>query len=235
MPQPVLGAHRVASPLVDLRKGVQGEQTMVAAELRAIRDEPDDRMPRSKRSSSRLSGVISFSREQSGQPPAQRASGSACRGEGRRRRLRGAAAAGAVRLQGRDGRQVPAVAAHPCWTRSTGLSSSVTSDLKLLCVPVWQVELRNSAQGRPTGSSDRRWRDLLPNIEKLRAEEAELERQVALLRYVEALRLYAAAHDGKLPAKPADISLPLPLDPVTGKPFDYSRRRDDGAHSRRLA
>ena len=42
------------------------------------------------------------------------------------------------------------------------------------------------------------------------------------MRYVEALRIYAAAHDGKPPAKPADISLPLPLDPVTGKPFDYS-------------
>ena len=42
------------------------------------------------------------------------------------------------------------------------------------------------------------------------------------MRHVEALRLYAAGHDGKLPAKLSDISVPLPVDPVTGKPFDYA-------------
>ena len=42
------------------------------------------------------------------------------------------------------------------------------------------------------------------------------------MRHVEALRLYAAEHDGKLPAKLSDISVPLPIDPVTGKPFVYA-------------
>jgi hypothetical protein len=43
-----------------------------------------------------------------------------------------------------------------------------------------------------------------------------------LLRYVEALRLYAARHDGKLPAKGSDLTVPPPIDPVTGKPFVYT-------------
>ena len=41
------------------------------------------------------------------------------------------------------------------------------------------------------------------------------------LRHVEALRLYAAEHDGTLPAKLSDITVPLPDDPFTGKPFRY--------------
>jgi hypothetical protein len=48
------------------------------------------------------------------------------------------------------------------------------------------------------------------------------ERRFAALRCVEALRLYAADHDGRLPEKLADITaVPVPPDPVTGKPFDY--------------
>lgn len=45
--------------------------------------------------------------------------------------------------------------------------------------------------------------------------------RIALLRCVEGLRLYAAGHDGRLPEKLADVPLPLPVDPVTGKPFGY--------------
>jgi hypothetical protein len=64
--------------------------------------------------------------------------------------------------------------------------------------------------------------DRLPDIIKLRRTEGQLEQQIALLRLVEALRLYAAEHDGKLPAQLADITVPLPVDPVTGKPFTYT-------------
>ena len=47
--------------------------------------------------------------------------------------------------------------------------------LKLLCVPVWQSDTLDPA-GKSEGGA--RWplADLLPNIEKLRAEQAELER-----------------------------------------------------------
>ena len=52
-----------------------------------------------------------------------------------------------------------------------------------------------------------------------------------MLRHVEALRLYAADHDNRLPATLAEIAVPLPADPFTGKPFGY--KADDGtAHLR---
>jgi len=63
---------------------------------------------------------------------------------------------------------------------------------------------------------------LLPAAGRVLTAPALLQREVDALRCVEALRLYAAAHDGKLPARLADVSeVPVPDDPVTGKPFEY--------------
>ncbi len=53
--------------------------------------------------------------------------------------------------------------------------------------------------------------------------------RVAYLRTLEAIRLYAHEHDGKLPEQLSDITVPLPNDPVTGKPFAYSLK-DGVAH-----
>ena len=51
---------------------------------------------------------------------------------------------------------------------------------------------------------------------------ARMDRALAAMRCIEALRLYAAAHDGELPATLDDIKeVPIPLNPVTGKPFGY--------------
>ena len=47
-------------------------------------------------------------------------------------------------------------------------------------------------------------------------------RYVAGLRVVEAIRLYAAEHDGKLPQRLEDITeVPVPVNPMTGKLFKY--------------
>jgi hypothetical protein len=66
---------------------------------------------------------------------------------------------------------------------------------------------------------------------KVHEAGTRLERQVAALRCVEAIRLYAAAHEGKLPAALADVTeVPLPIDPFTGKGFDgYYKRSGDTA------
>ena len=50
-----------------------------------------------------------------------------------------------------------------------------------------------------------------------------------MLRHVEALRLYADANNGKLPARLTDIPVPLPVDPFTGKPFEYRCTGDRAA------
>jgi hypothetical protein len=39
---------------------------------------------------------------------------------------------------------------------------------------------------------------------------------------LEALRLHAHQHGAALPAALADVKLPLPVDPVTGQPFEYA-------------
>jgi hypothetical protein len=61
-----------------------------------------------------------------------------------------------------------------------------------------------------------------PAVGRVLEAQALVQRQVDALRCVEALRLYAAAHDGKLPGHLNDITeVPVPCDPVTGKPFGY--------------
>jgi len=57
--------------------------------------------------------------------------------------------------------------------------------------------------------------------------QIRLDRRVAALRVVEAIRLYAASHDGKLPEELNQVTeVPVPEDPATGKPLYYRR---DGA------
>jgi hypothetical protein len=61
----------------------------------------------------------------------------------------------------------------------------------------------------------------LPALNRVRRAQGRLEQRIALLRHVEALRMYAAEHDGKWPEKLTDVSVPLSDDPFTGKPFRY--------------
>ena len=60
----------------------------------------------------------------------------------------------------------------------------------------------------------------VPVIIKVKRAQARIDQRLALLRCIEAVRLYAAEH-GKPPAKLDDIPLPLPIDPYTGRPFRY--------------
>lgn len=54
-----------------------------------------------------------------------------------------------------------------------------------------------------------------------------VERRIAALRTIEAIRLYASANDGRLPATLADIRMvPVPDDPLTGKAFGYQVQGD---------
>src|SRR5262249_60322398 len=47
---------------------------------------------------------------------------------------------------------------------------------------------------------------LLPGLGRSMATQIRLERNLSALRVVEALRMYAAAHDGKLPDKLSDVT-----------------------------
>lgn len=66
---------------------------------------------------------------------------------------------------------------------------------------------------------------LLPALGRAYFIATQVDRQYAMLRTIEAVRLHAAEH-GSLPASLDDITaVPVPGDPVTGKPFEY---RADG-------
>ncbi|MFI5459754.1 MAG: hypothetical protein ACHRXM_30380 [Isosphaerales bacterium] len=70
-------------------------------------------------------------------------------------------------------------------------------------------------------------RSLFSDLNKAMSREIALERSLAALRVIEALRIHAAAHDGKLPDKLTEVTeVPIPNDPGTDRPFEYSREGD---------
>jgi hypothetical protein len=174
---------------------------------------------------SRLSGVLGFAREQAGQPP-----------RSFRKRL-------AERVK--DAERVKAARTRLVKTEDAKemLQSLVVvqsfpplqvilldekrayevrrdEEIKLLALAPWQIDAltTNADSGQ---DEDALLADLRPHVIKVRRQQARLEQRIALLRHVEALRLYAAAHDGKLPDKLAAVSVPVPDDPFTGKAFGY--------------
>ena len=66
-----------------------------------------------------------------------------------------------------------------------------------------------------------------PAVQQISAAIARSERQSAVLQLVEAVRMFAAENDGRLPDKLEAIdSAPVPNDPVSGQPFQYVRDHD---------
>ena len=102
--------------------------------------------------------------------------------------------------------------------------------LEALTVPTYQADPLMEAVAKEIRSTDNIFvRLLLPALEKTWEASRRFERQLAGLRGAEALRLYAATHEGKLPAKWSDITaVPLPIDPLTGKGFDDFYQVTDG-------
>jgi len=60
--------------------------------------------------------------------------------------------------------------------------------------------------------------------ERVRVVTKKLDRQAAALQCIEAVRLYAARHDGRFPNQLSDITeVSIPVDPLSGKGFVYKR------------
>jgi len=75
--------------------------------------------------------------------------------------------------------------------------------------------------------------EMIPLCEALTSEviavnqiHAFRDRRLALLQTVEALRLYAAEHDGELPERLDQLFPPAPENPITGEPFEYTLLED---------
>ncbi len=91
---------------------------------------------------------------------------------------------------------------------------------KTLSLPTWQAEPMEEALRAARGPAllaDA----MLPGSRVVRRAQSRLEQRIALLRTIEAIRLHAAGHDGRFPTRLTEVSVPVPDDPITGKPFRY--------------
>jgi len=69
----------------------------------------------------------------------------------------------------------------------------------------------------------------MPAIDRVCFLKARFERDFAILRCVEAIRMYAGENGGQLPKSLDDITkVPVPIDPMYGRAFDY-KVTDSGA------
>lgn len=95
-------------------------------------------------------------------------------------------------------------------------------------VPYWQVGQGLDQADRAIGEAAARGEgqpfvSVMPSMGRVYFYQTQLDRKIAALRIVEALRMYAVSHDGQLPAALGDVTeVPIPIDPVTGKSFQYT-------------
>jgi hypothetical protein len=215
-------------PLVDLRKGFQGTGILVATELKPLRDDTSMTDEQIEKVVGRISGVLGYVREQAGHTPRNfRATLAALtkdtgKLQATRRRLIEAGVAEGL---------VPNFPATQVILLDEKREYELHRDerVKLLALAPWQIDALSDAERGPSESG--LLTVLLPPVAKLRQVQGRFEQRIALLRHVEALRMYAANHEGQLPLKLTDITVPLPVDPFTGKAFPYEVEGDT-AHIR---
>src|SRR4029077_12685545 len=87
--------------------------------------------------------------------------------------------------------------------------------MKWTNLPHWELPTDLVTRKQPEGI----FSELAPAAIKVIQARARLQRELSLLQAVEALRIHAAENEGKLPASLAEMKLPVPPDPVTGKSF----------------
>jgi hypothetical protein len=113
-----------------------------------------------------------------------------------------------------------------------GMNAEYRDDLyKTAYLPAPQsIPLHKATEERlksgPNTEGMRLLRLMLPAVIKVIVTVDRLDRKMAALRIIEAIRLYAAGHDGRLPDKLGDVAVPLPKDPGTDQPFEYSRENE---------
>lgn len=100
---------------------------------------------------------------------------------------------------------------------------------KWLTLPYWESHEGLSRTMRELIDKPRdSWLDtvvraVLPATARAHQRFALTQQRIELMRVFEAVRAYAATHDGRGPTSLDEIEeMPLPINPITGKAFDYS-------------
>ncbi len=212
-------------PLIDLRRALQGEKLMVESVFPAIREalrDPEHPPISAETIAKQYKSLVHFGDGQN--PSLLSLAVTAARIEPQARKHFLAKGWTAERLDKLPVNQVALM-------YSVALYDRYYDDMyKWHSLPYWEarVGLRKAfedfaakKQSDPEGAA--LTAQLLPAVNSILFAKARLDRRVALLTVVEALRLHGAAHDGKLPNRLEDIRhVPVPSDPVTGKAFEYS-------------
>lgn len=103
---------------------------------------------------------------------------------------------------------------------------------RCLTLPYWQAlpllsQTENQLRQLKTDNPWSMISVFVPELKTPLTNLARAERRIAMLRTVEAIRAYAASHDGQAPDTLHDLhDTPAPIDPMTGKPFMYQKDGD---------
>lgn len=105
--------------------------------------------------------------------------------------------------------------AYDEWSKCRGLAYPALIE-RAKAFDRWSKNLKEDERSNPLLQT-------LPVMTGVVEKFARADRQLAALTAVEAVRAYAAAHDGKLPEQLNEvIETPVPENPMTGKPFAYA-------------
>jgi hypothetical protein len=205
------------SPLVPLDKGMEGERLLITGEFRDL----DQTAPMSEEQIKKLIEHIDKLRQQ-GEKPLKPEESVRTWLDGR---LKDPEQVNAARLRLQEAgfseerlRQFPPgqVLFLDNWREYELRRDEV---MKLMNLPTWQAEaLASQAKPLPEPAP---FAILVPALQKVRRAQGRLEQRIVLLRHVEALRLYAAEHEGRLPSTLDEVTVPLPVDPFSGKSVRY--------------
>jgi hypothetical protein len=95
---------------------------------------------------------------------------------------------------------------------------------KYMNMPYWKAREGLDKAVADINEKTKKWPSLalVPAMIRIKRAQTRLDQRIAYLQILEAIRLHAYQNGGTLPANLAEIKLPLPVDPVSGKPFEYS-------------
>lgn len=205
------------SPLVPMEKGIEGERILIEAELRDL----DENAPMNEEQLRKVILHIDELRAVDGKP--NKRTRAWLNERSKNEKLVQAARRRLVEV-GYSEKRLARFPADQVLLLDGKRDYEVSRDemMKLMNLPTWQAQ-ELGGQIKPPKKDETLFEFLVPALLKVHQAKGRLEQRIALLRHVEALRLYAADHDGKLPERLSDCPVPLPVDPFNGKPFRYKK------------
>jgi len=214
-------------PFIDIRKGLEGEKMMLEAEFPELIKL--DRQPLSAEQFKRLANI--------GSNPNLMFKGTRDATFPEKLDLVGRvvqqypAARKALIDQGREAEEVDALPMlQVVLSHNYQQFRRMQDDMeKWIFVPFWEAHKGRQQIDADHGNmvSAFPFAHVLPAVWRVYEASVRLDRRIAALRCIEALRLHLA-ETGKLPGSLDDITqVPIPIDPFTGKQFQYTARGDE--------